>query len=642
MHSAQIEYNPQLQGLRAIAVLLVLGSHAAVPVLSGGFIGVDMFFVLSGYLITGILLSEYRKTQNINLSKFCFRRFKRLAPGLLSMILLSSLFMSLVLTTPDLHHQSAAAASASIWVSNLYFALSDLNYFEAEQTPSVFLHTWSLGVEEQFYLIWPLMLVAISRFRPANTTILLTIIFAVSLTLCLWIAFKTPVLSFYMMPTRMWQFAAGAIVWMWLPSIRKNPQWSSYFYLAAATLLLLALATVHEERAYPDLLALLPTAATASLLAATASDSKGFTAHALGSKPLTFIGNLSYSLYLWHWPTIVLGLYILGEDTPSYRLKLVLLSIPLAWLSYRLIEKPCREAHFRKPSSHLQLLLVSLLILSVGTLLFVWQQHLTVKHNNLMTSDRILYEARTNMSEVYKRGCDQWYTSSEVVECTFGSAKAHQTAVLWGDSIGTQWYPAIRKALDEQAWRIIVITKSSCPIVNRTVYLKAIGRDFVECDVWRMAAAARIKEIAPDLLFIGSGGTYPFSEKEWANGSRILLNAVHNSARKIIIIAPTMPLGFNGPDCIAGHGGTQQVASSIINVCSATANPSPVESGWLALKQTADRFANIKILDLNNQICPYTRCRAMVGQEVVYRDAQHITAGYAESLSSIFRQAALE
>ncbi len=638
----RIEYSLQLQGVRAIAVLLVLGAHAAVPGMGGGFIGVDMFFVISGYLITGILLTEYQRTRDIKFSAFYLKRLKRLAPGLLFMVLLSTLFMSYVLTLPDFHHQSAAAASASVWLSNLYFALSDLNYFDAEQIPSAFLHTWSLGVEEQFYLIWPLILVAISRFRPANTTILLAIIFAVSLTLCLWIAFKTPVLSFYMMPTRMWQFAAGAIIWLWLPAIRQNPQWSSCLYLAATALLLLALAMVHEERAYPDWLAVLPTAATASLLAATASSSKGFMADVLASKPLTMIGDLSYSLYLWHWPTIVLGLYILGEDTPSYRLKLVLLSIPLAWLSSRLIEQPSRNANFRKRSSRVQLSLVSLLILSVGTLLFGWQQYLTVKHGELVASDRVLYAARTTMSDVYKMGCDQWNTSSEVVECIFGSADAPQTAVLWGDSIGTQWYPAIRKALDEQAWRIIVITKSSCPIVNQTTYLKAIGRDFVECDDWKLAAAARIKEIAPNLLFIGSAGTYPFSEKEWTNGSRDLLNPVHISAERVIIIAPTMPLGFNGPDCIAGHGGTQQVASSITNLCSATANPSPVNSGWLALKQAADQFVNVTTLNLNNQICPHTRCRAMVGQEVIYRDAQHITPGYAESLSPYFRRAALE
>lgn len=637
-HNPKVEYSPQLQGVRAVAVLLVLATHASVPGMNGGFIGVDMFFVISGYLITGILLTEFRVNKGIALSTFYLRRFKRLAPGLLLMVFLTSLTMNYILTLPDLQHQFSGAASAAVWVSNFQFGLSGLDYFDGEQIPSAFLHTWSLGVEEQFYLFWPLFLLLTLRLYPSKLTHFLIFSFAISLALCLWLSIKTPILSFYMMPTRIWQFSAGALVWVWRPKILSNPTWSRYLYPVAITMLLSALALANPERAYPDWLATLPTAATALLLAALISGPNKLIAKILAYKPLVLIGDLSYSLYLWHWPIVIFGIYLLGEDTPVNRLKLVTLSIPLAWLSYRFIERPCRDIQVNKLPRQVKLLLLSLTILSVGAILLGWQQHLTHKNAELMASDNALGVARTRMSDVYKNGCDQWYLSNEVMECTFGSPTSPRTAVLWGDSIGTQWYPAIRKALNKNDWRIIVITKSSCPIVNHTVYLKAIGRDFSECDEWKWAAAARIKEIEPDLLFIGSAGTYPFSNEEWENGSRDMLNTVDASAKEIIILEPTMPLGFSGPECIASHGGTQQVGSSITSICSATVSPDNITLGWQAVKKAANGFANVRVLNLNKLICPNIRCQAMVDQQVIYRDAQHMTLDYAEALSSYFRQ----
>ncbi|MDR0529908.1 MAG: acyltransferase [Zoogloeaceae bacterium] len=222
----KLSWRPDIEGLRAVAVLLVIAAHIGTPSLAGGFVGVDVFFVLSGYLITALLTQELRMTGRIDFWMFYARRFRRLAPGLLLMLSVVCLFVAFALSPLRHPDQASASASASVWASNFYFAFRDMDYFGAEAVSNLFLHTWSLGVEEQFYLVWPLLLWLIfSGFRPADTETSalrrlktsMALFFFVSLALCLWLTRAHPASAFYMMPARAWQFSLGALVWLTSP-----------------------------------------------------------------------------------------------------------------------------------------------------------------------------------------------------------------------------------------------------------------------------------------------------------------------------------------------------------------------------------------------------------------------------------------
>ncbi|MBS0382063.1 MAG: acyltransferase, partial [Proteobacteria bacterium] len=210
----RLGYRSDLEGLRAVAILLVVAAHTRLPHLAGGFVGVDVFFVLSGYLISGLLLQEYATNQRIDLVMFYARRLRRLLPGLLFMLLGCCVLGKLLLAPGQQTIQADAAASAALWLSNFHFAFGNTDYFSAGANSNLFLHTWSLGVEEQFYLAWPplLMLTFCLKRRGIPTLVAMGCILAMSLLLSAFWMDKNPLLAFYMMPARAWQFALGAIV----------------------------------------------------------------------------------------------------------------------------------------------------------------------------------------------------------------------------------------------------------------------------------------------------------------------------------------------------------------------------------------------------------------------------------------------
>lgn len=215
-----IAYRPDIEGLRAVAILLVVAAHAGIPWFQGGFVGVDVFFVLSGYLISGLLISEIRQSGRLDIVAFYVRRMRRLGPAMLLMLLVISLLAVILLPAPRQLVQTYAATSAALWVSNFYFAFADIDYFSASAVENLFLHTWSLGVEEQFYLIWPMLLLALLGRRGGGAGKRVTaqaamlVIAAASLVGCVLLSQAAPKLGFYMMPARIWQFALGALVWI--------------------------------------------------------------------------------------------------------------------------------------------------------------------------------------------------------------------------------------------------------------------------------------------------------------------------------------------------------------------------------------------------------------------------------------------
>ena len=439
----QLAYRPDLQGLRAVAILLVVCSHAGVPLLPGGFVGVDVFFVLSGYLITGLLLREHERSGRIALTTFYARRLKRLLPTLLVTLGVSSVAAWSLLSSGEARLQVGSAPFAATWTSNFYFAFRENGYFDELAERDLFVHTWSLSVEEQFYLLWPLMIL-LSQFisrrlrkaRHGETVLVnLGLVALASMALSLYWMSNAPSAAFYMMPARAWQFALGAAVYIWTGETRDCPQGAGFASAwpaqRAHTLLYLGLALILGSAIwltpgipYPGLWATLPSLGAALMIASgsLAKPSKS----PLDAPMLVWIGDRSYSWYLWHWPVLVLGFSLGFGGQPLAVLGLVLLSLLAAVLTYRLVELPIWKGRFSTYSNS------KYIGWGMGSMALVAAASLYLAR--LLPGTDIPADPTRRWSldvpPIYPMGCDAWYRHAEVQPCIFGPADAPRTGHL--------------------------------------------------------------------------------------------------------------------------------------------------------------------------------------------------------------------
>lgn len=631
-----MQFRGDIEGLRGVAVILVVLAHAKVPGLAGGFVGVDVFFVISGYLITGLLLEQLKGQGRIDAWEFYARRARRLVPALWVLVA-SVATMAAVMLPPDLlEPQIKAAFFAILWAANLYFPVADVDYFGESASSSLLLHTWSLGVEEQFYLVWPWLLLAGWRWRQ-RTVVPMAGLAICSLVLCLLMARTEAIWAYYSMPTRLWQLAVGGLAFVLAARTRGQ---SGVFAAAMASLgwglLLGSLWQLRDMPAYPSVWALLPTAAAAAWLVAGA--------HGLPSpmRPLNwawlrFSGRISYSWYLWHWPVLsfasVLGLPALSA---SGRFGLVALSMVLGWLSYRFVEQPFR--HSRTLAS--RELVVASLVACVATaaLLNIGQAFIGREPTAVDPAKqfRKRVQALVSTPRIYREAdCDQWYRSDQLVPCEFApGAPGGATIVLVGDSVGVQWLPALEQLARKRGLRLVVLTKSSCAIVDQPFVYERIKRRFTECERWRARTVDYIRNIRPELVIMGSTSAYPFTAEEWREGSRRQVEMFAAHAGAVAVLAPTPTLTFDALRCVTtqGHWDGQAVLAPGCQVTLADAEPAEVIN---SLRQALARVDGGHLIYLNDLVCPEGRCDAVREGQLVFRDNQHVNASFAEALAPV-------
>ena len=346
-------FRPDIEGLRAIAVVLVVLFHADLGPFGGGFIGVDVFFVVSGFLITSLLLGEVSRTGTVSLPTFWARRARRLLPAsclVIAATLLAAQFLYDPLLLGNLAREAVAACG---FVINLLFAAreagGDGGYFDAELAKSPLLHFWSLAVEEQFYLVWPLviwwMAKAARRFRH-DLTLVMAAGWAASAVACVWLTDSSGPWAFYSLPTRAWELLTGALLAISLTSLRRIPRAVAAPMAAAGLALILVAAMAYDaSTTFPGMAAAAPVLGTALVIAAgCARTGATWVRTVLGCAPLLWIGQRSYAIYLWHWPALVLIAVEWGPLSVAQRLAVVGGSVVLAALSFRLVEDPVRHS----------------------------------------------------------------------------------------------------------------------------------------------------------------------------------------------------------------------------------------------------------------------------------------------------------
>jgi peptidoglycan/LPS O-acetylase OafA/YrhL len=634
-------FRPDLQGLRAIAVVLVLLYHAGVPWLGGGYIGVDVFFVLSGFLITSHLTRELAATGRIGLVAFWTRRAKRLLPAALVVVLLTVL--ATVLLEPPLRLAGVLrdAAAAVVYLPNLLFAVQQTDYL-AETVPSPLLHYWSLGVEEQFYLLWPLLLIGLSAIMPRRLWAGIAAVAVLSFTACLLLQQWWQPIAFFSLPTRAWELAAGGLVAVTLPrlarlapAVRAGAAWAGLALIVACALLFT------PQTAYPGPATALPVLGAAAMVAfgATASGP----ARLLSPRPVQWLGLISYSVYLVHWPLIVIAADRVGLDRElplAVGLLLAALSIPLGWLLYRWVETPMRR--LPAPSGRVMALTVggsvaiAALLLGGGAV----ASAVPISSGRVAESAPLgrlpggtayvpsnmtptLSDAAADTGSLYTDGCQQNKTDAELIVCSFGDPDSDTTVVLFGDSHAGRWFPALEEVADQAGVRLQTMTKSGCRSEDVDVAWQTPTNP--SCAAWRGAALAALSAGPPDLILLANhlgpetDTTTVVGEAEWAQGFA--------SSRGRLPAASTVVSVADSP-----HFPSSPVLCLAANVDDA--NACAVDRGAAFNEAVvAARAASGPYVDLSDWFCNAKSCPAVIGSTLAFSDEHHMTATFSRELA---------
>jgi peptidoglycan/LPS O-acetylase OafA/YrhL len=680
-------FRPDIEGLRAVAVLLVLAYHARVPGLRGGYIGVDVFYVVSGFLITGLIVRELQATGRIDLPAFYARRARRLLPAALVVIAATVLVSAIVLPPLRMVDVGGDAAAAALYVSNIRFAAQATDYLQAELDPSPLLHFWSLGVEEQFYLFWPALLLLVAGRRASLARIALTIGVVAVLSFALsivWTSTEAP-LAFFLLPARAWELAVGAGLALaagWLARIPPSIAGGS----VVLGLGLIGLGAVLFDLAtpFPGTAALLPVVGAALVIVGGLPQPLGPVSRLVATAPMRWIGGISYSLYLWHWPVLVLPAAAVGAPLPwPVRLALVGLTFVLAEGSRRWIEDPIRHgrsASLRPARSLAAAGAMSLVVAGValgagrvaappqaaaapGPIVVDLPTPVATRSPTAGATDNpseaptpavepsrgptppgpvpddlvpSLAEVRDDIPGIYADACHAEQRATEPPPCVYGNPDSSTTVMLLGDSHGAHWFPTFERLANERDWRFVSLTKSACPVADLPVYNSNFKREYTECATWRQAVLARIADERPALVVISEsrgglllvdGGRVASTKRPevWAAGLARAIRAIDDVADHVLVIGDTPNPAGDPPVCLSDHLDDA--------LACATPGATALAPDWIATEREVAATTGATFIDPSAWLCPTEPCPAVIGRVLVYRDGHHMTTPFARALA---------
>src|SRR3954469_6227997 len=529
-------FRPDIEGLRAVAIAAVLLCHAGLGFAAGGYVGVDVFFVISGFLITRLLLGEVSRTGSVSLPRFYARRVKRLLP--LSALLLATVaVLSLILFSPVRAGEVAAdIVSCATYTANWHFAAQSVDYFAQGAEPSPVQHIWSLAIEEQFYLVWPALLLAITWvWRRRGTSarpvlcVALGVILVVSFVFNLRYVQDQPAAAYFSTFGRAWELALGAaLAVLGDLRLRRAPAlaigWLGIGAIAYATF------AFGAETPFPGTAALVPTLGAAALILAGASwqaQGRWGSAALLSLPPFRYVGRISYAWYLWHWPALIFAVAIWGTLSPLAGLAVVAAS----WLppagSHTLVEEPCRRSKrlVALPSRALALG-VGCTAIALGASLLLVDLQPTLKtapksqvkgalalnaHAIPQASAEAVrpnpLTASSDRGQLFADGCLVGIAGTHSGHCRYGDPDGKRTLILFGDSHAMQYFPPLQAVAKRNHLRLIALTKAECTPAEVEVQSMVADREYSQCDAWREEELERIEMAARSTVVVMSSDT---------------------------------------------------------------------------------------------------------------------------------------
>jgi len=688
-------FRPDIEGLRAIAVLAVLAYHARIPGISGGYIGVDVFFVVSGFLISGLIVRELQATGTVDLATFYARRARRLLPAALVVIAATVIASAIVLPPLRVGDVAIDGAASALYVGNIRYAAQATDYLQAELDPSPLLHFWSLGVEEQFYLVWPalLLLVAGRGIRTDGTAmrriaIVVGLVAVGSLAMSMVLTPTDAPLAFFILPTRAWELAVGAGLVLAAASLKRLPTpMASAFVLAGLGAIAIAAVAYDLTTPFPGTAAILPVTGAALIIAGGMRTPHGPLSRLLSIAPMRFIGGISYSLYLWHWPLLVLPAAAFGMPLPGVaRLALVAATFVLATASKRWIEDPIRHGRAARMPTPRTLamagaLSVAVAVGSIGLGAAIAPPTTVASSDDIAldlptrtptrTSDPAATTApgaatprperpataagpvpgdlvpslgavRDDLPVVYEDGCHASAAETPTIDdldtCVYGAPAADTTVVVIGDSHAAHWFPALARLAEAHAWRLVSITKSACPSIDTDVdiYNPTLKRPYLECAAWMDMTLERIAAESPDLVVVSNSRSTRFvidgeavrstdRDDLWGAGLDATIRAVQATGAAVVVIGDTPDPAGDPPVCLSDH----------LDDALACATPSDeaITSTRLATERAVAAKAGATFIDPSDWLCPTEPCPAVIGRVLVYRDGHHMTTPFARALA---------
>jgi peptidoglycan/LPS O-acetylase OafA/YrhL len=679
-------FRADIEGLRAVAVLLVVAYHAGVGVVGGGFVGVDVFFVLSGFLITGLLLDELARTGTLSIANFYARRVRRLLP--LSATVLAVTAVAVWVLVPPIDRGGVAGdlAASALWVSNWRFAAESTQYL-ADPSTSPVLHYWSLAVEEQFYVVWPLVLLLLAgrsglarrawSVVARRVGLVLTVVVLASLFLSWALTSSGSPYAYFGLHTRAWELGIGAGLALARPTLALMTRRAARLAGVLGIVLVLgSVLVIDRETPFPGLAALAPVLGTALLVAAGVRHRDGAVTRALSNDLLGYVGRLSYGWYLWHWPVLVLAREQWGDGVAVVGAA-VLGSFLLAALSHHLVEQPARQARSLRGGPRRSLVLGAALVASsvaASAVLVVTTpdggdsvvvappvagteptpstspQELVAGQARRVVDPAALREPNSpeeaRQSREREDKCYVGYgarVAPEAERCRVGPADGERRIALIGDSHANALYPAFRAMADELGWTVYHYGKSGCSVIDARVDRAGEPVRYEACEAWRADVLDRLAGVEPlDAVVIGRWRGY--------EGSVLLPDGSTSTARTVgpawtaaaartfdrlsaltdrVVVAKDVPWADGDvPSCLSEN------PTDVAECAFPRPTPAQADGALVAAEEAAARGRDdVSFVELVDLVCPSRTCQVVTPTgQIKYSDAHHLSAGYSATL----------
>lgn len=693
----RLRHRPDLQGLRGIAVVLVVLSHAGVPWLAGGYIGVDVFLVLSGYLITSLLLHEATATGSVSLVTFYARRARRILPAATLVLVTTALVATLTLPYSRADQVLRDVLWAAFFAANVHVAAVGTDYFTADLPPSPVQHFWSLAVEEQFYVVWPVVValvlaVGLRRHRAGAVGARRRVLLLAVLVACLCVASfawattssaTDPTGAYFSTPARVWELGVGALLALTgrLPSrlpfaVRVLLSWGGLAAVLAPAV------TFDATTAVPGPSALLPVLGTVALLAAGAAGPGAGAGRLLSGRRLGRLGDLSYGFYLWHWPFLVLpALHVGSELRLLDKVGLVLLALAASALSYRLLEDPVRRVRSLGHRPHLALSLWPLAVTAVlGTALWCGgriavaaaagsgapvvvragsgtsQSTATDTEPIAAAVEQAVDQARADAplpavaqdlrtlaedkwDRVESCVADQGDTSADL--CPVGDVGADRTIVVLGDSHAGQWLPPVARLGQEQGWRVVPLVKYGCPAIDWPAWRSLEERPSTECSRFHDWALDQVAALRPEVVVVGSRATLELADERatapLTSGAAALdawQTGMGRLVERLSESAGAVRLVLDTPSLDEEPADCLSAPEATMGTC--TADLPVLVSDVNARTRAAAASEGAQVVDMTRYVCAEHTCPMVVSGIAVYADDNHLSATYVDHIATAF------
>jgi peptidoglycan/LPS O-acetylase OafA/YrhL len=656
----------EIQALRGIAVAIVVISHLWPSALPGGFTGVDVFFVVSGFLITSHLVREIDREGRVALGAFWARRARRILPAALTVLLACALVtISIVPETRWPQFLGEIRASAA-YVENWRLAANAVDYFASAEGPSPVEHYWSLSAEEQFYLVWPVALTAAAfaaprRLRRRALAALMGALALASLIYSIRHTASDPQAAYFVTTTRAWEFAAGGLLALAARPDRLGPRLRTTISWLGIAAIGIAAALYSARTPFPGIAAALPVAGALAVIWAAAPT------RALTVSPLLFLGDISYSVYLWHWPLRTLAPYATGHpvDTAT-TLTVLMLTILLAWLTKLLIEDPVRSgrllARRRASWTFASAGAATALVLSVAASGSErLQEHVRDAERasqHLLAEQPACFAAAardpehpcdnpklrltvvpTPIEAHKQRGapCPKIELRGLLYVCGFGAnpKKATTTVALIGDSHAAHWRAALDTVARERNWAGVSLSHTGCPLSKATKNLPQPRRS--QCVEWNrqvlkwLARHPEVTTVFVSQISGGAGVIAPGRNQLAAQraGYTAVWKALPPSVTQVVVLRDTPKVLGDTDSCVEGaidHHQRAGLACKVSRRSALTQDSAAVAAGAL-------KSPRVKVVDLTEFFCDARSCFPVIGGALVFKDQNHMTETYAKSLA---------